>query len=123
MTNGTLTSQDGTVQCHHVMGDGGAARAATDEPGVGPARTATAIRAAETPAAGIVDAIVSRSRMLGGFGRFAGGVAHDVNNLLGVILNYSSLLLVQTTSERARDDVEQIRAAAERAVAVTRQLL
>ncbi|MCU1401038.1 MAG: putative multi-sensor signal transduction histidine kinase [Acidimicrobiales bacterium] len=123
MTNGTLTSQGGTVQCHHVMDHQDEARPATDEHCDAPDGTATAFRLAEAPGAGIVDAIVSRSRLLGGFGRFAGGVAHDVNNLLGVILNYTALVLMQTTSDAARDDIEQIRAAAERAVGVTQQLL
>jgi two-component system cell cycle sensor histidine kinase/response regulator CckA len=57
-------------------------------------------------------------------GRLAGGVAHDFNNLLTVILSYSSLLLEDWSADHPdRDDVDQIRKAAEGASGLTRQLL
>ena len=57
-------------------------------------------------------------------GRLAGGVAHDFNNLLTVIISYSALLLEDLGSDDPkRDDVDQIRKAAEGAAALTRQLL
>src|SRR5256884_8840144 len=57
-------------------------------------------------------------------GRLAGGVAHDFNNLLTVITSYSDLLLEDLGSDDPkRDDIEQIRKAAEGAAALTRQLL
>src|SRR5256885_4062084 len=57
-------------------------------------------------------------------GRLAGGVAHDFNNLLTVITSYSALLLEDLGSDDPkRDDVDQIRKAAEGAAALTRQLL
>jgi len=57
-------------------------------------------------------------------GRLAGGVAHDFNNLLTVITSYSALLLEDLASDDPkRDDVDQIRKAAEGAAALTRQLL
>src|SRR5467141_1945059 len=57
-------------------------------------------------------------------GRLAGGVAHDFNNLLTVITSYSELLLEDLGSDDPkRDDVEQIRKAADGAAALTRQLL
>jgi two-component system, cell cycle sensor histidine kinase and response regulator CckA len=57
-------------------------------------------------------------------GRLAGGVAHDFNNLLSVIIGFSdlSLSLVAPGSPVSRN-LEQIKAASERAVLVTRQLL
>ncbi|MCU1398883.1 MAG: domain S-box protein [Acidimicrobiales bacterium] len=56
-------------------------------------------------------------------GSLAAGIAHDVNNLLGVVLNYTRVLLQNQSITSAHDDVEQVRAAAERAVGLTRQLV
>ena len=57
-------------------------------------------------------------------GRLAGGVAHDFNNLLTVITSYSDLVLEDLApDDPKRDDVAQIRKAAEGAAALTRQLL
>jgi PAS domain S-box-containing protein len=57
-------------------------------------------------------------------GRLAGGIAHDFNNLLTVITSYSDLLLEDLArDDPRRDDVEQVRKAAEGAAALTRQLL
>ena len=64
-----------------------------------------------------------RSHRLESLGQLAGGVAHDFNNLLGVILNYSALLLHQLKDDQSIADIGEITAAAERAAALTRQLL
>jgi two-component system, cell cycle sensor histidine kinase and response regulator CckA len=57
-------------------------------------------------------------------GRLAGGVAHDFNNVLTAITGYSDLLLEDLGPEDPkRTDVEEIKAAALRAAALTRQLL
>jgi len=57
-------------------------------------------------------------------GRLAGGVAHDFNNILTAITGYADLLLEDLgTSDRRRDDIAEIRKAAERAAGLTRQLL
>ena len=58
-------------------------------------------------------------------GRLAGGVAHDFSNVLAVVLGYSDLLLRELPpgDARARECLEGIIEAANRAVGVTRQLL
>ena len=57
-------------------------------------------------------------------GRLAGGVAHDFNNVLSVILSYSELILGDLPpGESLWKDVEEIRKAAKRAAGLTRQLL
>jgi hypothetical protein len=64
------------------------------------------------------------SQKLEAVGQLAGGVAHDFNNLLTVIINSSELRLRdRDLSERARCDLEAIRAAAERGAELTRTLL
>jgi two-component system cell cycle sensor histidine kinase/response regulator CckA len=58
-------------------------------------------------------------------GRLAGGVAHDFNNLLTAIIGYSDLALNQVGDGQAgmKDDIGEIRKAADRAHGLTRQLL
>lgn len=57
-------------------------------------------------------------------GRLAGGVAHDFNNLLTTIRGFSDMLLRDLPEEHLRrQDVEQIRKAADRGAQLTRQLL
>src|SRR5262249_36623091 len=54
----------------------------------------------------------------------AGGVAHDFNNLLTAILGYCNLILEDLPAEAGmRQDLEEIRAAGERAAALPRPLL
>ena len=57
-------------------------------------------------------------------GRLAGGIAHDFNNLLTVILGRTNIALGAASTEDAlRVELEEIQTAAERAAALTNQLL
>jgi signal transduction histidine kinase/ActR/RegA family two-component response regulator len=57
-------------------------------------------------------------------GRLAGGVAHDFNNMLGVILGFADLALKQVSpAQPLHADLEEIRKAAVRSADLTRQLL
>jgi PAS domain S-box-containing protein len=57
-------------------------------------------------------------------GRLAGGIAHDFNNLLTVIMSYSELgRFALEPSHPSFEALEQINVAAQRAAALTRQLL
>jgi len=57
-------------------------------------------------------------------GRLAGGVAHDFNNMLGVILGYTELAQNKLTpSQPLFRNLEEIRKAAQRSADITQQLL
>jgi PAS domain S-box-containing protein len=57
-------------------------------------------------------------------GRLAGGVAHDFNNMLQVILSYATLAAGRTDpTDRVNGYLQQIRVAAERSAELTQQLL
>jgi two-component system cell cycle sensor histidine kinase/response regulator CckA len=58
-------------------------------------------------------------------GRLAGGIAHDFNNLLTTIIGYSDLMMSDLEFERTKwfEDVQEIKAAAERAGGLTQQIL
>ncbi len=66
----------------------------------------------------------SRARRLETVGRFAGGVAHDFNNIVTGMQGYAQLLGDSIPEDHpGREDLEEIRKAGDRAAALTRQLL
>jgi PAS domain S-box-containing protein len=91
-------------------------------------RTAELLRAndalqAETEKRRRLEEQIRETQKLEALGRFAGGVAHDFNNLLTVIIASSELLALSIREETALALVQDVRRAAERAAALTLQLL
>jgi PAS domain S-box-containing protein len=67
---------------------------------------------------------VRQAQKMDALGRFAGGVAHDLNNMVMIIMGFSDFLLASLDRGDSRwADADEIRKAAERAMALTRQLL
>ncbi len=57
-------------------------------------------------------------------GRLAGGVAHDFNNMLGLILGHTELALLRTDDKhKLCSDLKEIQKAANRSADITKQLL
>ncbi|MEV7629230.1 PAS domain S-box protein [Actinoplanes sp. NPDC089786] len=76
---------------------------------------------------------LQQAQRLESLGQLAGGIAHDFNNMLGIILNYIGFIQEEVTAAAhgedqqdwatVRADTEQVKRAAERAAALTHQLL
>lgn len=65
-----------------------------------------------------------QAQRMGAVGRLAGGVAHDFNNILTVIIGYSELAALRLGSGHGiSKHLGEIKIAAERAASLTRQLL
>jgi PAS domain S-box-containing protein len=70
-----------------------------------------------------LEAQVNQSQRLDSIGQLAAGVAHDFNNILGVVTGYAELLRKRLTDERLCRYADDILKAADRAASLTRQLL
>ena len=71
-----------------------------------------------------LEAQYQQAQKMEAVGRLAGGVAHDFNNLITAMRGYAGFLLDDLgVGDRRREDVQEIVSAADRAAALTRQLL
>jgi PAS domain S-box-containing protein len=67
---------------------------------------------------------LQRSEKMEALGQLAGGVAHDLNNVLGILSGYSELLLDEIPEgSRSRDHVEKILQSTEKGAAIIQDLL
>ncbi|MBU5614205.1 PAS domain S-box protein [Geomonas azotofigens] len=67
---------------------------------------------------------LQQAQRMESIGRLAGGVAHDFNNMLGVIIGHAGLALMDTApGEPIQVHLQEISKAAERSADLTRQLL
>ncbi len=71
-----------------------------------------------------LEAQLHQAQKLESVGRLAGGVAHDFNNMLGVILGHTELALLQADeTHELHEDLKEIQKAAQRSADITKQLL
>jgi two-component system, cell cycle sensor histidine kinase and response regulator CckA len=66
---------------------------------------------------------LQQSQKMEAIGRLAGGLAHDFNNLLGIVTACSELLRSRISGPENTEYLDNIREAAKRGAALTRQLL
>ncbi|MDA8403964.1 MAG: PAS domain S-box protein [Desulfobacteraceae bacterium] len=71
-----------------------------------------------------LQSLLNHAQKMESIGRLAGGVAHDFNNMLGVILGHAEIAFGNTEpQESAHHSILEIQRAAQRAANLTRQLL
>ncbi len=110
-----LRHKDGTYRTVEAIG-----RYLTDDPVV----RGVVINARDVTERRSLERQLLQAQKMEAVGRLAGGIAHDFNNVLTGIFGYVGLLLEGLpTLSPLRPDLEEIRSAAERAAALTRQLL
>jgi len=67
---------------------------------------------------------INRAERLETVGQLAGGIAHDVNNMIGAIIGFAELITTETDNRAAViDDARQILATAQRAGRLSKELL
>jgi PAS domain S-box-containing protein len=72
----------------------------------------------------ILEERLQRAEKMEAIGQLAGGVAHDLNNVLGILSGYSELLLLETPEgSRSRGHAEKILQSTEKGAAIIQDLL
>lgn len=72
----------------------------------------------------ILEQQLNRAEKMEAIGTLAGGIAHDLNNMLGVLVGYSELLLLEITPDSPwRNHVTNIHSSGQRAAAIIQDLL
>ncbi len=72
----------------------------------------------------VLESQLRQSQKMDAVGRLAGGVAHDFNNLLAVIMNFAGFVKDELESDDPRrEDIEEIRKAADKGARLVKQLL
>ena len=81
-------------------------------------------RLAVEDASRLLDLHLQQAQRMEAVGALAGGVAHEVNNMMSVVLGFGEFMLQDPELSAGRaEDVREIMKAADRAAGVTRQLL
>ncbi|MBV8901985.1 MAG: PAS domain S-box protein [Verrucomicrobia bacterium] len=114
------------VECrfYHRKGDWRVLQAIGRKMPDGGSESLLAINSRDVTARKQLEAQLHQAQKMEAFGQLAGGVAHDFNNLLSVIFGHAALLApALATKESQAQSLAEIRGAAERAAALTRQLL
>jgi len=71
----------------------------------------------------VLEARLEEAHRIDAIGRLAGGVAHDFNNMLTVVLSYTELLRKDLQSQSARENLDGIVVATRHAAKLTAELL
>ncbi|MFI7372753.1 PAS domain S-box protein [Actinoplanes sp. NPDC049668] len=72
----------------------------------------------------LIEERTHQAQRMESLGKLAGGVAHDFNNILAIIVNYTAFAAEQSAGNPAvQADLENVRRAADRAISLTHQLL
>lgn len=114
------------VECrfYHRKGDWRVLQAIGRKMPDGGSESLLAINSRDVTAQKQLEAQLHQAQKMEAFGQLAGGVAHDFNNLLSVIFGHAALLAPALAAEESQaQSLAEIRDAAERAAALTRQLL
>ena len=118
-----ICRDDGEVRSIYVRGNVLTDEAGTPVRAVGVALDVTDRRRSQAERSALEEQLRTAQKMEA-VGQLAGGIAHDFNNLLLALRGYGEVALrALARGEDAQEEVEEMLASAERAAALTRQLL